>query len=86
MKAFIDRVLQKKSGIGNVVRKNSHCLEIKEHMGWDKVMRGLVKAQTPAAGSNKRRSMRIFPSKLTEQQTRLAAASSDHKVTNNPVL
>ena len=86
MKLFIDRVMQKKSGIGIVVRNNSHCMEMKKHMGWDKVMRGLAKAQTPATGSNKRRSMRIFPSKLTEQQNRLEAASGDQKFTNNPVL
>ena len=44
MKAFIDRVLAQKEGAGNPVRRKSQCMEMKKHMGWDKVMRGLAKS------------------------------------------
>ena len=44
MNAFIEMVLKKKRGAGNPVRKKSQCMEMKKHMGWDKVMRGLGKA------------------------------------------
>ena len=48
MKAFIDKVIQKKN-ITNPVKQQPYAYgQMKKHQGWHKIMKGVVKAQTPA--------------------------------------